>query len=122
MAFFDYAKTAAMAQRLLNRFGHGNRITIEREVGGSQDPVTGEVVAGEKKTYSVAGVFENYDIKEIDGTRIQSNDRKLIIDGTVEPLMTDRIIVDGEALGVIVGITPTMPANKAVIYTLQIRV
>jgi len=122
MAFFDYAKMAAMAQGLLNRFGHGNRIAIEREIGGSRDPVTDEAVAGTKQTFLVSGVVENYDVKEIDGTRILANDRKLIIDGTVEPLMTDRIIVDGEPLGVIVNVAPTAPAGKAVIYTLQIRV
>jgi len=122
MAFFDYAKTAAMAQRLLDRFGHGNRIAIEREVGGSQDPVTGETVAGTRQMFLVSGVVENYDVKEIDGTRILTNDRKLIIDGTVEVLMTDKIIIDGEPLGVIVNIAPAAPAGKAVIYTLQVRV
>jgi hypothetical protein len=121
MAFFDYAKVSAMAQRLLNRFGHGNRITIERSVGGEYDPVTGETSPANTVRYLVSGVVENYDVKEVDGTRIQADDRKLIIDGTVEPLMTDRIIVDGEVLGVIVNIAPTDPAGKAVIYTLQIR-
>jgi hypothetical protein len=120
MATFDYAKTVDTARRLLGRFGQ--TIKIEREIGGEQDPVTGIITPGTLKTFSVLGVFENYDVKEIDGTRIQTNDRRLIVDGTVEPLMTDRIVAGGESLGVIVGITPIMPADKAVIYMLQIRV
>lgn len=122
MAFFDYAKTAETARKLLNKFGHGTRVKIEREVGGGQDPVTGIVTPGTKETHFVSGVLVNYDLKEIDGTRIQANDRKLIIDGTVEPLMTDIIMIGDEYLGVIINIAPTKPADKAVIYELQVRV
>lgn len=113
MATFDYAKMAATAARLLEKFG--STVTVKRETGGSVDPVSGVVTSGSQTTYSPNGVLTKFPDNLIDGTRIQASDRKLILDDTIAPLLTDKVTIQGEDW-TLQEIMTVNPAGTAIIY------
>jgi len=65
-------------QRLLTT--HGYVISLKRtNSGGTYNTTTGKVSGGETLTEDVRGVFINYMEREIDGTSILADDRKLLL-------------------------------------------
>ena len=118
MASFDYAKMAATAGRLLERFG--KTVTITRTTGGTYDPVTGAATPGTPETFEPKGILTKYPDNLIDGTRIQMSDRKLILDDTVMPTMDDKPTIQGEEW-TIKDIETVSPAGTPLIYFVQVR-
>jgi hypothetical protein len=113
-----YSDLATTAKELLAEFGQV--ITISRKTGASQNPVTGITTAGTATDYLPKGILKQYKSHLIDGTRILATDRELVIDDTVEPLMTDTITIGGESW------TPVMlgesnPAGTPLVYKIQVR-
>jgi len=115
-----YADMAATALELLQEFGQA--LTLKRTTGSSgPDPVTGVVAtAGASDNQVTTGLFRNYPARDIDGTRIQAGDRLAVLASTVEPLLTDRLEVDGEDWA-IVDIVTSKPAATAIVYFVQVR-
>lgn len=113
-----YAEMADVATELLTEFGQ--TVTITRTTGGSIDPVTGVETPGTTAVYSPVGVLKPYPNRLIDGTRIKAGDRELIVDDTVEPLLTDAITVNGEAL-VAQEIEVVSPAGTPIVYKIRVR-
>lgn len=118
MATFDYAKMAVTARRLLTRFGQS--ITISRTTGATYDPVTGVTTPGTTTAFTPKGVLLKYPDRLIDGTRILQSDRKLILDDTVAPEMSDKPLVQGEEW-TIQDIMTVSPAGTPLIYEVQVR-
>ena len=115
---FDYAKMATTAARLLEKFGQ--TISVIRTTGETIDPITGAIVAGSDTTYSPKGLLRKYPNEVIDGTRIETGDRELIVDNTVEPALSDKVTVQGEQWTV-VNVASINPAGTAVVYFCQVR-
>ena len=113
-----YNGLAATAAKLITKFGAVG--TIKRTTGGSIDPVTGETTAGTTVTYSPNTIVQKYADALIDGTRILSSDRLIILDNTIEPLTTDKITIRGEDW-TIVNVTESRPAGVPLVYFVQAR-
>tara|TARA_R110000782_G_C14819221_1_gene413868 strand:- start:21717 stop:22073 length:357 start_codon:yes stop_codon:yes gene_type:complete len=117
MAFYD--DMAAVAVELLNEFG--TPVVLPRVTGGSYDPVTGETTAGSDESATTIGLIKPYPDNLIDGTRIRSTDKMLVITAAVEPLMTDTPQMGGTTLGSVVGIKTVNPAGIPICYFVQVR-
>lgn len=120
MAAFDYARMAVVAEALITRFGA--TVTLPRTTGGTEpDPVTGESTDGAFATVTSIGLVKPYPAYLIDGSRILSTDRMLILTGDVVPLMTDTPQMNGDTLGSIVEIKTVQPTDTILVYFVQIR-
>lgn len=113
-----YVEMAQTALELLGEFGQ--QVTIVRESGASIDPVTGATTPGTIQSWLVNGVMRAYPDAVIDGARIATTDRKLIIDSQIAPILSDTVIVGGESWH-IESITTVSPAGIALAYMLQVR-
>ena len=113
-----YSDLATTAKELLAEFGQV--ITITRKSGNTYDPVTGITTAGTATDYLPKGILKQYKSTLIDGTRILATDRELVIDDTVEPMMTDTIKIGGESWTPII-ISESNPAGTPLVYKLQVR-
>jgi len=113
-----YNSMAATASKLITKFGAQG--TIKRTTGGSIDPVTGDTTAGTTVTYTPNTIVQKYADELIDGTRILSSDRLIILDNTIEPLTTDKITIRGEDW-TIVSVSESRPAGIPLVYFVQAR-
>jgi hypothetical protein len=113
-----YTSMAATASRLLKKFGM--TITIKRTTGGSISPVTGAVVAGSTASYTPQGLVQRYRDDQVDGTRILSSDRLVIVDNTVEPLTTDKITLSSQDWSII-DVKESKPSTIGIVYFIQAR-
>lgn len=113
-----YNSMAATASKLITKFGAKG--TIKRTTGGSIDPVTGDTTAGTTVTYTPNTIVQKYADELIDGTRILSSDRLIILDNTIEPLTTDKITIRGEDW-TIVSVSESRPAGIPLVYFVQAR-
>lgn len=77
---------------------HGYDLTLSRRLdGGSYNTTTGKVSGGTTTTETVRGMFINYMEKEVNGTSITADDRKLILRAQGMTMVPDTgDFVDGE--------------------------
>lgn len=114
-----YTKMAATALRLLTKFG--KTVTLVRVTGDSYDPITGAAVDGTDAPVTTTGLIKPYPDKMIDGTRILSGDRELVLSNEQEPLPTDKVVVGGENWA-IVDIKTVKPDDATpVVWFCQVR-
>lgn len=116
MSFYDDA--AADALELLLEFGYA--VTLTRKSGDSVHPITGVVAAGTDASVTTTGFDKPYKDGLIDGTRILSSDRELILSNEQKPLPSDKPVIDGQNWS-IVNIKTIAGAGDAVIYKCQVR-
>ena len=114
-----YTEMAEVAVELINEFGAP--VKLNRVTGETYDPVTGETVPGADDSKNTTGLLTSFPTDLIDGTRILATDKRLIIDGSVEPIMSDVPEMLGEKLGTIVHIDKKSPAGVPLVYFLQVR-
>lgn len=114
---FDYAKTAATATRLLQRFGAA--ATLKRETVGEYDPATGTTPVTTTSLATTAAVFA-YDAKYIDGTLILQGDQRAFLIPSVTPKQGDKLAWQG-ADYTVVAVKPLAPAGVVALYEAQIR-
>ena len=114
-----YDDMAAVAVELLTEFGAP--VTLPRTTAGTYDPVTGVTTEGSDNTATTTGLLKPYPESLIDGTRIKSGDRMLVLVPTVEPTLDDSPVMGGETLGNIVSIVSSNPAGTPVCYFCQVR-
>lgn len=113
-----YNSMAATAAKLITKFGAVGE--IKRTTGDSIDPVTGTVTAGTTVIYTPNTIVQKYADELVDGTRILSSDRMIILDNTIEPVSTDTITIRG-ANWSIVSIKESNPAGIPLVYFVQAR-
>jgi hypothetical protein len=113
-----YSEIAAEIRPVFSELGQ--TITISRTSGATSDPVTGATTSGTVTNYYPKGILKKYKSNLIDGTRILATDRNLVLDDTVEPLMTDTIIIGGESWTPIMP-GATNPAGTPLVYRIQVR-
>jgi hypothetical protein len=87
-----------------------------------KDPVSGETILQVITTkHTVKGIMKKYPENVIDGSRITSSDRQLIIETSdVEPLMTDKITINNQEWP-IMEIESINPAGTALLYIVRVR-
>ena len=114
MNFYD--DLASTALELIEEFGQ--TILLVRS-GDSSNPVTGATTIGSGTNHKLSGVLKRYPDNLIDGTRIKSSDRQIVIGGTVEPLMTDKVRIK-DVDWAIESIQTSNPAGTALVYFIQV--
>jgi len=112
-----YNKMAKTAAKLLRKFG--KEFVIVRNIDRSVDNITGVVTAGTTTTFRPNGIVVEYTTAEKRDSRIEQGDRKLILDNTVIPLMTDRPTVDGK-MWTIKDIERSEPAGIPLVYFVRV--
>ncbi len=115
-AFYD--NMAQVALRLITKFGY--TVTIKRTTGEIIDPVTGAVTPGVDSTFTPQGMLRTYPNGFIDGTRIMTGDREVIIDPTVPVLVGDTVAIDGADWPVIV-VNESKTAGTLLVSFVQVR-
>lgn len=114
-----YGKMLDVAVELIEKFG-GN-IILQRQIDGVKDPVTGQwITPPVQDNKTVRGVVTSFP-KEIIGSgegnnRIAATDKRIVIDGRVKPLITDKI--DGWS---IINITEVKPTSISIVYFIHVR-
>lgn len=112
-----YSGLASTASRLISKYGQD--ILIVRSAD-SVDPVTGATTTGSNSNYKIKGILQTYPDNLIDGTRIKSSDRLVIIDGSVTPLMTDKVKLESQDWN-IESIKTSNPAGTRLVHFVQAR-
>jgi len=114
-----YADMAATALDLLTEFGMA--VTLTRSNGDSYNPLTGDTVVGADTSVSTTGLLRPYEDKVIDGTRILSGDRELILSSEQQPLKDDRPVIGGEEWHIIDIKTIKPDDTTPIVYFCQVR-
>ena len=86
---------SATATALMKSLGDETYVTIKRKSGGVFDPVEGTTTGGSISTLSITGVVTKLDSRVVDGTRIKSTDKMILIDKEVTPDYTDLMTFGG---------------------------
>lgn len=135
-----YDDFAALATELLQEFGQV--ITIKRQHPNFDD-ITNKPTSNSVTTHLTNGCFVNQKDKTINGSRIESGEKLIVIDSTVEPQFNDLIDVnadpdnteDGAVVGAsssvilgalagswtIVDIEVVAPASEPICYFLKVK-
>lgn len=119
---FNYAKTAATADRLIKRFG--KTATLRRTLAdpSTYNPATGVVAQPVETQTTCSAVVIPYGDKLIDGTLIRQGDKQAFVAvvNVSEPKAGDFLLWEGVSYTVMNSKT-LAPAGVNVIYELQVR-
>lgn len=117
----NYASLAETGSRLVGE--NGRAVTI-RTLNPAKlyDPTLDKVFSGHKSSADVMAVVTEYKLSEIDGTKIQNGDKKVIVSANAEVQAgVGDEIVDGGEVYKIIARQDIAPGNKAIIYKYQVR-
>jgi hypothetical protein len=91
------------------------------------DPTTGKTTPGVATSYAAKAVELGYELKDRDGTRVQSNDRRFLLAALTDagvaipkPSTAMRLTVGAVSMA-IVQVDPLEPGDTALIYEVQCR-
>ncbi|NYZ69112.1 hypothetical protein H0A36_24125 [Endozoicomonas sp. SM1973] len=115
-----YESLAGTAVNLLQQFG--TQTVLIRTTGEEFDPVTGRVTPGTTEQLKTNGVLTSFTktTETALGGNIVAGDMLLVLSAEVEPLSTDKLLVNGEPW-TIVRILPVNPAGTPISYKVQVR-
>lgn len=119
MASFDYAKTQATAERLINRFGHVG--AIKRTT--PPDPIIGG--DGTTTSYAATLVPMTYDARYVNGTTIISSDRQIYVSAvglSIVPAVGDVVRAGGVDYRIVNADPQNYDGVTNVVYILQGRI
>lgn len=112
MSFYNRAR--ATASGMIAKFGQAG--TLRKITKGSGHNPT-QTTADHACRLLVLG----YSNEEIDGTRIQTGDKRVLVSHmAVAPTLSDRLVIGGESHAII-GIEPLSPAGIVVMWEVQAR-
>ncbi|WP_247996664.1 hypothetical protein [Brucella tritici] len=117
MAKFNYGRSIAVANKLIDKFGQTGAIRRTETSGDPWDPGTSDT------DYPCTLVALDYDQKDVDGTLIKSTDKKVYVAVAglpIQPTTTDKVIIGG-VVSTIVEAKPLNPAGIIVYWQLQAR-
>jgi hypothetical protein len=105
---------------------HGKPLTYTVKGNPTYDPETG-TVSGSDTDYTVQVYFYNYNLRDVDGTNIQSGDRRAVMplvdtvgSSIPEPEPGDQLSGEGDKVSV-VSVAKIMSGMSAVCYMCQVR-
>jgi hypothetical protein len=119
VAAFDYPKTRATAERLIERFGR-SAVLVRMTKGGGPASDPGPATPA---NHACKVVITNYSDRDRDDTVIKTGDRKILLSTAglaIIPALSDRLSVDGESFQ-IVDIKTLDPGGVKILWTLQAR-
>lgn len=116
MAGFDYAKLKAKVSPMIARFGMP--VTVRRP--GGVDRVDGVQVVIPATSFAIIGLRDDYQPKEIDGTRIINGDTKFICQAK-EVMRVGDIVSINNIDHRVINTNPISPAATIMLYQLQLR-
>lgn len=119
MAAFDYSRSLATANRLLERFGQAGTLRRPTSSGTAYNPT-----AGSPTDQAATFVVIEYSRSEVDGTRILATDKRVLLAKgalTLDPTTSDQIVESGGAVFKIVNVQPLNPGGTVILYDLQVR-
>lgn len=131
MAGFDYARSAATADRLITRFG----VASSGAAGSSGYRAIRRMVPGSGPAHNPGPatpvdhpctmVVVGFDKNEINGTSILSTDKKILVaPGTIDIEIvpgTDSVVIADQVLTIVPPVGVLKPADTVVLWTLQCR-
>lgn len=118
MSFYDSLE--ATASTLLTKYGRS--VTRRRSTVAPYDPGTGEAANTGPTDVDFKGAplpFKD-GVTEVNGTLVQADDQRLLLEAAAAPLMTDVIIIGGDQFSVL-SIKDLKPGGSTVIYSLHLR-
>lgn len=116
-----YSDMAATATEMLTEFGRSINLTRQSL---NFDPIQNKPTSGGASNLATVGMFTSIRRNLSDGTRIQDNERIMVLDASVEPRMGDLLDVSGLVAAEHVGAAPgiILSEGQAVAWTItQIR-
>jgi hypothetical protein len=114
-----YAEMAGVVTELLAEFG--TTMVIKRTVGKVVDPVTFVVTPGVDEVFNPLGLIKSYKSSQIDGTKIQTGDKVIILNNVIEPLITDTITTETQDWPIVDVVSVKPDDATAVVYFCQVR-
>jgi hypothetical protein len=125
---FDYTKSAATAERLLQKFGQAVTLSRPSTSAPTYDPATGISTSVAPATYIGRGAVFDYKQTDVNATLVQAGDQRLYLspfqaDGSAmpEPKTSDEIALANGTTYSIVRAGKVDPAGTKVLYDLQLR-
>jgi hypothetical protein len=118
VAKFNYAEAVEDANELIDEFGQSALLLRPTFTGPTNNPVPGP-----PEEHPCTLVVTDYRNQEIDGTRVQATDRKVLVARkglAVEPLTSDKLQIGGQPYS-IQNVTPLSPGGTVVMWTIQAR-
>lgn len=117
-----YTNFAALATRLIR--SRGQEVTFTRANAGTVDPITGIGTAGSNTTFTGYGLVFDYDQNLINGTQIQAQDKRLLLEpgltGSNIPKVDD-VVTTTAGDFTVMNVSPLSPAGTVVKYDVQLR-
>lgn len=116
MPKFDYSRSVATANRLIDKFGQAGAIRRTTMGGDPWEPTPTDT------DYPCTLVVMNFSLHERESTLIGATDKRVYIatEGVeIEPTNSDKIVVDGTAHE-IVRISPLNPGGTVVYWEAQV--
>ena len=110
-----YENMAVTATRLLTKYGQ----TITFRTKTTFDPVTG-AESGSSTDSTTIGLFQRIPDRLIDGTRILSSDKLIVIDSSYTPDLSQKVIIGGDQYS-IEEINEVNPAGTSIVYFVRLR-
>ena len=86
---------SATATKVMKSLGDEAYVTITRKSGGTFNPVEGTTTGESTSVLPVVGVVSKLDSRLVDGTRIKSSDKMILLDNQVTPDYKDLISFGG---------------------------
>jgi hypothetical protein len=116
MGFYD-----AMATVVTNQLAQfGMAMALRRVSGATYDPITGTTSGATSADLPVTGLTTKITAGYAATFAVEANDRMAILDGAVQPLLTDLLVIGGVPWQII-AIDPVQPATTPLAYRCQIR-
>ncbi|EAB9445657.1 hypothetical protein CSU32_15400 [Salmonella enterica subsp. diarizonae] len=116
---YDYARLKNRGTMMIKKYGY--TLSLVRPAGSGIDPKTGDRLAdASPQIFTVTGIDQQYKQSEIDGTVIQTGDKKILLTAETSPEQGDHL-TDGVNRWNIITITPVKPAREVLLYSLQVR-
>lgn len=116
-----YEQRAAAALRLITKYGVS--ATIRRVTKGDYNAATGSRSEATVLEYPCKAIVEEYELKEVDGSIIKLEDRKIIVAAqglAIRPDSGDMVVMSATTLQIVKN-WPTSPGGVDIIHTLQVR-
>ncbi len=121
---FDYTKSAATAERLLQKFGQDVTLSRPSTSAPTYDPATGVSTPAAPATYAGRGAVFDYKQTDVNQTLVQAGDQRLYLSPAspmVEPATSDTVtLANGKTYSIVRG-GEVNPAGTVVLYDLQLR-
>lgn len=118
----DYVKLAATSQRLLDANGRSVTLVYRGPAADSGNAWDGSKSVG-GASESAIGVFLDYQRREVDGTKIQAHDKRLLVAAqnlTNSPTTAERV-TDGGVNYQVIDVRVVQPGATILLYELQVR-